>query len=121
MSISPNGVWGILRRHGLSTRTARLALVAGYAAPPEPPRRTPPARRIAVARPGELVQMDCFFVGRLSGTTGAVWQYTAIDAYSAYLWARLYVSPRNPSARFTTCSPRQWRRSSPSVDGSSGR
>ena len=102
MSISPNGVWGILRRHGLSRRSARLALVAGYAAPPEPAWIERPARQIAVARPGELVQMDCFFVGRLSGTKGAVWQYTAIDAYSAYLWARLYVSPRNPSARSTS-------------------
>lgn len=101
LSISPNGVWGILRRHGLSRRSARLALVAGYAAPPEPV-RPEPARHIAVARPGQLVQMDCFFVGRLSGTKGAVWQYTAIDAYSAYLWARLYVTPRNPAARYTS-------------------
>jgi len=102
LSISPNGVWGILRRHGLSRRSARLALVAGYAAPPEPARPQAPARHIAVARPGQLVQMDCSFVGRLSGTKGAVWQYTAIDAYSAYLWARLYVTPRNPAARYTS-------------------
>jgi transposase InsO family protein len=102
LQISPNGVWGILRRHGLSTRTARLSLVAGYAAPPQPVRPPAPARHITVARPGELVQMDCFFVGRLTGTRGAVWQYTAIDAYSAYLWARLYVSPRNPAARHTS-------------------
>ena len=102
LSISPNGVWGVLRRHGLSTRARRYALVAGYAAPPEPARAPEPVRHIAVARPGELVQMDCFFLGRLSGTTGAVWQYTAIDAYSAYLWARLYVTPRNPAARSTS-------------------
>ena len=102
LSISPNGVWGILRRHGLSRRSARLALVAGYAAPPEPARPEAPARHIAVARPGQLVQMDCSFVGRLSGTKGAVWQYTAIDAYSAYLWARLYVTPRSPAARYTS-------------------
>jgi transposase InsO family protein len=102
IAISPNGVWGILRRHGLSTRRRRYGLRAGYAAPPEPQRPAPVPRHIAVARPGELVQMDCFFVGRLSGTKGAVWQYTAIDAYSAYLWARLYVSPRNPAARYTS-------------------
>jgi transposase InsO family protein len=36
--------------------------------------------------------MDCFFVGRLRGTQGAVWQITAIDTYSSYAWADLVVS-----------------------------
>src|SRR4029450_11536823 len=35
---SANGVWRVLRRHGLSTRAKRYGLVAGYAAPPEPTR-----------------------------------------------------------------------------------
>jgi transposase InsO family protein len=101
--ISANGVWGVLRRHGLSTRAKRLALVAGYAAPPEPAHPAPqPVRHIQVSRPGELVQMDCFFIGRLSGTRGSVWQYSAIDAYSSYLWAELHASARNPTARFTS-------------------
>ena len=39
--ISPNGVWRVLRRHGLNRRIARLSLVAGYAAPPEPERPSP--------------------------------------------------------------------------------
>ena len=73
--------------HGLSTRQKRLALVAGYAAPPEPARTSEPERHIDVQRPGQLVHMDCLCVGRLTGTTGTVWQYTAIDAYSSYLWA----------------------------------
>jgi hypothetical protein len=30
--VSPNGVWKVLCRHGLNTRTKRLGLVAGYAA-----------------------------------------------------------------------------------------
>jgi transposase len=34
--VSHNGVWRVLRRHGLSRRIARLSLVAGYAAPPGP-------------------------------------------------------------------------------------
>ena len=36
--VSANRVWRLLRRHGLNTRTRRLALIAGYAAPYEPPR-----------------------------------------------------------------------------------
>jgi transposase InsO family protein len=61
-----------------------------------------PERHLDVERPGQLVQMDCFCVGRLSGTKGTVWQYTAIDVASAYTWAELPVTPRNPSARWTS-------------------
>ena len=43
-----------------------------------------------------------FFIGRLSGAKGAVWQYTAIDVASAYCWAELHLTPRNPSARWTS-------------------
>ena len=46
--------------------------------------------------------MDCFCIGRLSGTRGVVWQYTAIDAASAFTWAELHVTPRNPEARFAS-------------------
>src|SRR3954465_59301 len=96
--VSPNGVWKVLRRHGLNTRAKRLALVAGYAAPYEPPREAPPERHIEVERPGELVGIDCFYVGRLRGTSGAIWQLTAIDVYSAYARAELVVCPQtNPT------------------------
>jgi len=92
-----------LRRHGLNTRAKRLGLVAGYAVPPEPKPRGPlPERHLEVERPGQLVQMDCFFIGRLSGVTGAVWQYTAIDVASAYCWAEFHLTPRDPSARWSS-------------------
>ena len=48
------------------------------------------------------MQFDCFHVGRLSGTKGTVWQYTAIDVASAYTWAALHTTPRNPSAKWTS-------------------
>ncbi len=103
LQVSPNGVWRVLRRHGLNTRKQRLALVAGYAAPPGPERpEAAPERHLDVSRPGELVQFDCFCIGRLSGTKGTVWQYTAIDVGSAYVWAELRVTPRNPHARYTS-------------------
>ena len=54
-------------RHGLNTRAQRLALVAGYRAPYEPPRDPEPEPHIETNRPGELVGLDCFFVGRLHG------------------------------------------------------
>ena len=76
--------------------------MAGYAAPPEPERPIPEARHVAVDHPGELVGMDCFHVGRLSGTSGRVWQYTAIDLASSYVWAELHTTPLNPAARKTS-------------------
>jgi transposase InsO family protein len=99
LRVSANGVWRVLRRHGLNRRIRRLSLVAGYAAPPEPERPSPiEARHLAVDHPGELVGFDCFHVGRLSGTHGRVWQYTAIDLASSHVWAHLATTPLNPSA-----------------------
>jgi len=108
IAISPNGVWRILRRHGLNRRICRLSLVAGYAAPPGPEPVEPPVERhLAVDHPGELVGFDCFHVGRLSGTSGRVWQYTAIDLASSYVWAELATTPLNPSAQRTSALARR--------------
>src|SRR5436189_1017655 len=96
--VSHNGVWRCLRRHGLNTRAKRLSLVAGYAAPYQPPRQAEPERHVEAERPGELVGVDCFFVGRLAGTKGAVWQLTAIDVASSFAWAELVSCPQgNPT------------------------
>ena len=91
--LSANGVYKTLVRHGLNTRAKRLALVAGHRAPFEPPRDCEPEPHIDTTRPGELVGIDCFFVGRLHGTRGPVWQITAIDTYSSFAWADLVTCP----------------------------
>ncbi|CAN5125638.1 IS481 family transposase [soil metagenome] len=101
--VSHNGVWRVLRRHGLNTRGKRLSLVAGYRAPYEPPREQQEEPHIEVERPGELVGFDCFYVGRLKGTKGAVWQLTAIDCFSSFAWAELVVcASDNPRAEQTS-------------------
>jgi len=101
--VSPNGVWKVLCRHGLNTRSKRLGLIAGYAAPYEPPRDPGPEQHIDVDRPGELVGIDCFYVGRLRGTQGAIWQLTAIDVHSSYAWAELVIEKgQTPSAKHTS-------------------
>jgi len=46
--VSPNGVWKVLRRHGLSRRISRLSLAVGYAAPPGPKLRDRQIRRLVV-------------------------------------------------------------------------
>lgn len=76
-------------RHGLNTRTKRPSLVAGYAAPYEPPRPAPAEQHVEAKRPGELVGFDCVFVGRLHNMKETVWQLTAIDVCSSYAWAEL--------------------------------
>jgi transposase InsO family protein len=102
LRISEHGVWRVLVRMGLNTRAKRLALVARHRDPYErKPQPSPPERHIDASVPGEKVQLDCFFIGRLSGTKGSVWQYTAIDVASAFCWAELHTSERNPRARHT--------------------
>jgi transposase InsO family protein len=102
LRISEHGVWRVLVRVGLNTRSKRLALIARHRDPYERrPELPPPERHIDASRPGEKVQLDCFYVGRLSGTKGTVWQYTAIDVASAYTWAELHSSERNPRSRHT--------------------
>jgi len=99
----------VLCRHALNTRAKRLGLVAGYAAPFEPPRDPGPERHVDVSRPGELVGIDCFFVGRLQGTKGSIWQLTAISPIEVALLLRLggageckEGTPALPSAKQTS-------------------
>jgi hypothetical protein len=62
-----------------------------------------PEQHIEVSRPGELVGIDCFYVGRLKKTDGAIWQLTAIDIASSYAWAELVICKQgNPTARQTS-------------------
>ncbi len=106
--VSPNGVYKTLARHGLNTRAKRLALVAGYRAPYAPPRDPEPEPHIDSSRPGELVGIDCFFVGRLHGAKGPVWQITAIDTYSSFAWADLVTTPpKGPTVEQTSALARR--------------
>jgi hypothetical protein len=80
-----------------------VVLVAGYPAPYQPPRQPQPEPHIVVPRPGELVGIDCFYVGRLRGTAGVIWQLIAIACYSSYAWAELVLCKHdNPAAAHTT-------------------
>ena len=103
--ISASGVLEVLNRHGLGTRQLRLALVAGYRAPAHPEARAPePPLHLEAEQPGDLVQLDCFYIGRLSGTQGRCWQYTAIDVPSSFS------GPMCESVRSTRTSatPQPW-------------
>jgi transposase len=98
--VSEHGIWRVLVRVGLNTRAKRLALIARHRDPYDRRPDLPPrARHIDATEPGEKVQLDCFYVGRLAGTKGTVCQYTAIDVASALYVGRaaqLRTQPARP-------------------------
>jgi hypothetical protein len=70
------------------------------------------------ARPGDLVALDSFAVGKPRGI-GPVWQLTAVDTATRYAIGALVAGdsrPATPPASSTT-SPRGWPASGPSLPG----
>ena len=116
---SPSQVWRILCAHHLNTRALRYRMIAvsqgmtiaeAMRLPgTDPQRAKPKIGQLYAKAPGDLVQLDCFQIGKLKearlgpGRTPAmVWQYTAIDVASSFTWAELHTTARNPSAIHTT-------------------
>lgn len=96
--ISPSTIYRALRRLGLGTRYERLAVLECHSArdagllTERTRRKLERARRrkrhVAAGKPGELVCLDSFYIGKLKGV-GKVWQLTACDAASSYAVARI--------------------------------
>lgn len=108
VAVSASRVWRTMRKHRINTRTLRYQLLDGHRRPHNPqitvathPR---PPGRLHAETPGDLIQFDCFYVGsfketrlgRDKQTQGKIWQYTAIDVASSWLWVELEASPHNP-------------------------
>lgn len=93
LTIAPVTVWRLLRRQRLGHRRARLAVLERYSAGATgllTERTAKPIRHVAARRPGDLLCLDTFYVGKLKGV-GKVWQITGCDAASSFGWARLIV------------------------------
>lgn len=99
--IAPSTVYRTLRRVGLGTRLQRLGVLEHHSARRAGLLTERTRRRLQAARsrkqrhveasvPGELVCLDCFYVGKLKGV-GKVWQITACDAATSYGLARVFV------------------------------
>jgi transposase InsO family protein len=91
VTIAPVTIWRLLRRHRLGTRRARLAVLERCSAATTgllTERTVKPVRHVAARRPGDLLSLDTFYVGKLKGV-GKVWQITGCDAASSFAWARL--------------------------------
>jgi len=94
LSLAPSTVQRLLRRHGLGTRRERLLVLEHQSLRQtglltERTRRAlwraryGTTRHVEAERPGELVCLDTFYIGKLKGV-GPVWQITACDAASSY-------------------------------------
>jgi len=90
--VSGSGVYGILKRHGLQTRWERLTRLEARAVVDQGVLTERTRRRVRphvdAQRPGDLVCLDAFYVGKLKGV-GKVWQLTACDAACSYAIATL--------------------------------
>ena len=100
--VARSTVYRALRRHGLGTRHERLGILERHSAEragllTERTRReiqkvrpTASRRHVEAQEPGDLVCIDCFYIGKLKGV-GRVWQITACDAASSYGLAMVFV------------------------------
>ena len=115
VAVSASKVWRTLVKHRLNTRTLRYQLLTQHRQDPEPSIQVTDRARSFVGRldaeiPGDLVQFDCFHVGsfketrlgQAKATKGTIWQYTAIDVASSWLWAELHTTSHNPSPAITS-------------------
>jgi transposase InsO family protein len=115
--VSASKVWRTLKKHRLNTRALRYALLRVHrdGVPHLSQRRHVYVGELDADVPGDLVQMDCFRVGSFKETRlkegkqhhGVIWQYTAIDVASSYVWAELHATKTNPDPAITSALAHQ--------------
>ena len=96
VTVSPTTVWRALHRLGLGTRVQRLLVLEVHSAKnagllTERTRQNLTRRKtrhVQAEKPGELVCIDTFYIGKLKGV-GKLWQLTACDAASSYAMAKV--------------------------------
>jgi transposase InsO family protein len=91
---SGSGVQKVLHRHHLGTRTLRVAALAALTAADTglvaPRALSPYGFCLFASRPGDLVGLDAFYVGKLKGI-GPIWQLTAVDTATRWAFCSLMV------------------------------
>ena len=122
-AISRTGVQKLLNRHGLGRRRARVAALAQLTAATtglvsDPALEGPFGFCHFAARPGDLVALDSFFIGKLKGV-GPVWQLTAVDTATRWAICEVFIGPSNTTlaARFVDRVVRKLRRLGVHVTG----
>ena len=93
--VKPSAAYNVLRRHDLNTRKLRLEHIrikhglVKTASDLERARDKAKTRSLKTNYPGHIVGVDLFYVGCLKGV-GRIYQYTGIDTFSSFGWAKLY-------------------------------
>lgn len=100
--MSRSGVQKILNRSGLGRRRQRVAALAQLTAATtglvtEPALEGPFGFCHFAARPGDLVALDSFFIGKLKGV-GPVWQLTAVDTATRWAIGEVFIGPSTAKA-----------------------
>lgn len=100
--LSASGVQKILLRHRLGNRAQRVAALAqitaaGTGLVTQAAKEGPFGFCHFAARPGDLVALDSFYVGKLKGV-GTVWQLTAVDTATRWAICRLFVGDKTAQA-----------------------
>jgi transposase InsO family protein len=121
--ISRSGVQKLLNRHGFGRRHQRVAALAAMTAATTG-LVTPDALEGPfgfchfAARPGDLVALDSFYLGKLKGV-GPVWQLTAVDTATRWAIVEVFIGPSNTdiAARFVDRVIRKLRRLGVAVTG----
>jgi len=95
---SASGVAKVLRRHHLGTARERIAALASLTAADtgqvtNAAMEGPFGFCMYASRPGQVVSLDTFYVGRLKGV-GAVWQLTAVDVATRTAVCQLIVGDK---------------------------
>jgi transposase InsO family protein len=114
--IGKTTVQKLLNDHGLAHRSARVGRAAAIAAMTgglvtEPARNEPFGFCHFAARPGDLVAMDSFYIGKLKGV-GPVYQLTAIDTATRWAMMLIVIGPvqATHSAAFVAHVVRRFRK-----------
>lgn len=103
VTVKPSAVYNVLKRHGLNTRKKRLEHlrnVKGVVASItdlDRDKAQSKHRSLDTRYPGHIIGIDLFYVGTLKGI-GRIFQFTALDTYSSYAWAKLYTDKSAVSA-----------------------
>jgi transposase InsO family protein len=101
--IKRSAVYNVLKRHNLNKRKMRLELLrikAGLVSnlsDLDREREKSKYRSLDTRYPGHIIGIDVFYVGTLKGV-GRIYQFTAIDTFSSYAWAKLYTDKSALSA-----------------------
>jgi transposase InsO family protein len=121
--LSRSGVQKLLNRHGLGRRRQRLNALAQLTAATtglvtEPALEGPFGFCHFAARPGDLLALDSFFIGKLKGV-GPVWQLTAVDTATRWAVCEVFIGPSNTqiATRFVDRTIRKLKRLGVTVTG----